>query len=134
MSLLSSGGAGYSGASHDRRRCPRCAKLVGHVLQPRVTALNGLHREAIQSVENLPDGLQVAACSIKRRNRAVKLGDFTALTIPTEGGAFHRNKPEGANLGVRAAPPTEACWLMLTRGGKILVGQMGHEGTGEAHH
>ena len=31
-------------------------------------------------------------------------------------------------------PPTEACWLMLTRGGKKLVDPMGHERTGEAHH
>jgi hypothetical protein len=37
-------------------------------------------------------------------------------------------------MGPRS-PPTEACWLMQTRGGKLkLVNPMGHEGTGEAHH
>ena len=55
------------------------------------------------------------ACSIKRRKRAVKLGDFTALTLPTEGGVFpskgsRRSEPWGSR-----GPPTEACWLMLTR-------------------
>ena len=73
------------------------------------------------------------ACSIKQRKRAVKLGNLTALTLPTEGGVFpskgsRRSKPWGPR-----GPPTEACWLMLTRGGKILADPMGHERTGEAH-
>ena len=61
---------------------------------------------------------QGRACSIKRRKRAVKLGGFTALTLPTEGGVIpskggRRNEPWGSR-----GPPTEACWLMLSRSEK----------------
>ena len=58
------------------------------------------------------------AWSIKRRKRAAKLGDFTALTLPTEGGVFHRKVAGGSEPWNPPGPPTEACWLMLTRGGK----------------
>jgi len=36
----------------------------------------------------------------------VKLGDFTALTLPTEGGVFHRKVAEGSN--VHLSPEAEA--------------------------
>ena len=67
------------------------------------------------------------ACSIKRRKRAVKLGDFTALTLPTEGGVIpskggRRNEPWAPR-----GPPTEACWVMQHTEGKILADPMGHE-------
>jgi len=43
------------------------------------------------------------AAATRSRKRAVKLGDFTALTLPTEGAYFHRKVAGGASLGARVA-------------------------------
>jgi|GraSoiStandDraft_57_1057295.scaffolds.fasta_scaffold71580_2 hypothetical protein len=40
---------------------------------------------------------------MKQRKRAVKLGDFTALTLPTEGGVFHRKIAGEASLAAARA-------------------------------
>jgi hypothetical protein len=69
------------------------------------------------------------ACSIKRRKRAVKLGGFTALTLPTEGGVFHRKVAGGTSL--RLARPSDRSLLVHAEG--TLVDPTGHERTGEAH-
>jgi hypothetical protein len=47
--------------------------------------------------------------------------------FPSKGG--RRNEPWGS-----CGPPTEACWLMLSRSEKNLADPMGHERTGEPHH
>ena len=68
-----------------------------------------------------------------KANAGGEAGGFTALTLPTEGGVFHRKVAGGASLGARAAlrpKPAGSC----SRGGKILADPMGHERTGEAHH
>ena len=36
-------------------------------------------------------------CYSMKQKWAVKLGGFTALTLPTEGGVFHRKVAGGAN-------------------------------------
>ena len=46
----------------------------------------------------------------------MKLGDFTALTLPTEGGVFPSKGSRRSEPWDPRGPPTEACWLMLTRG------------------
>ena len=63
----------------------------------------------------------------------MKLGDFTALTLPTEGGVFPSKGSRRSEPWDPRGPPTEACWLMLDAR-KILADPMGHERTGEAHH
>jgi|GraSoiStandDraft_24_1057298.scaffolds.fasta_scaffold02583_3 hypothetical protein len=53
---------------------------------------------------------------INRRKRAVKLGDFTALTLPTEGGVFpskgsRRSEPWGARGPPRSLmTPSHTPW------------------------
>jgi len=63
------------------------------------------------------------------------LSGGTSPPLPSDGGgAFpskggRRNEPWGS-----CGPPTEACWLMLSRSEKNLADPMRHERTGEAHH
>jgi len=69
---------------------------------------------------------------LKRRKRTVKLGDFTALTLPTEGAHSIERQPKRASLRTHAAlrpKPAGSCWPS-----GILLDPMGHERTGEAHH
>ena len=42
----------------------------------------------------------------------MKLGDFTALTLPTEGGVFPSKGSRRGEPRDPRGPPTEACWLM----------------------
>ena len=76
-------------------------------------------------------GLRLRTPSLAKK-AAVKLGDFTALTLPTEGGVFHRKVAGGTSL--RLARPSDRSLLAHAHAaGKILADPMGHERTGEAH-
>ena len=74
-------------------------------------------------------GLRLRTPSLAKK-AAVKLGDFTALTLPTEGASPSKGAAGGSEPSDRRGPPTKACWLMPSG---ILADLMGHERTGEAH-
>ena len=59
----------------------------------------------------------------------MKLGGFTALTLPTEGGVFHRKVAGGTSL--RLARPSDRSLLAHAEG--TLVDPMGYERADEAH-
>ena len=67
----------------------------------------------------------------KRRKRAVKQGNLTALTFRRRGAYFHRKAAGGASLGARS---DRSLLGHAHAAGKILADPMGHERTGEAHH
>ena len=72
--------------------------LVGHVLQPRIASLYGLHRAAIQSVENFPDGLQIAAlCPLQQF-----LDDHAQTASPRPLSTFRFTPISGRSRGTSA--------------------------------
>jgi len=74
------------------------------------------------------------ACLIKQRKQAVKLGGFTALTLPTEGGRNSIERwPEERALWP-AWPSDRSMLGHAHAAGKILADPMGHERTGEPDH
>lgn len=70
------------------------------------------------------------ASSIKRRKRAVKLGNFTALTLRRMGAYPIKRWPEERALGL--AQPSDRSLLACWPPGGNLVNPMGYERTGEA--
>jgi len=61
----------------------------------------------------------------------VKLGDFTALTLPTEGGLVHRKGSQRERAFGPTRPSDRS--LLAADAHQDLVDPMGHERTGEAH-
>ena len=99
------------GTPHDHGRTATTAAPPARRRGGSSTAAVGLRR----SRPRLDRAAGGALGDAQKEKAGGEAGGFTALTLPTEGGVFHRKVAGGSEPWARAAPPTEACWLMLTR-------------------